>query len=591
MSLAVEPPKFFWETDPFLSTIFGASATAGPELKRPELPVDVLGPAAETVWDMLRHPKRAAIGGLCAEVIRHVEVRDEQDKRASMISNWSSLVCINLDAFALGDTLAASSDEITHEAVRRSLQACFARKATSTLSKRFYSMNKFVNHCCRSGLQFFPVREHVIFAYLEYLKGDERSSPSVGRSFLEAVRFCRGVLGLKGDLGTLGTTRIDGLAVELARRAGPLQQAEPLSVAQVKALERLVATSDDLRDRATFGCMLILLYGCGRFSDGQRAVQMILDTDLKSIDPSEVTGQGFLELQVLGHKGARSETLRRTFLPLVSPVFSLAGVDWFRSWVQARDALGLTVNGRLSKPFMCRFSSAGEALDQELTSGECSLLLRKALKLEGEVAMKVKSHSLKCTPLSWCCKFGVDLATRRLLGHHLDPTSRSPETYGRDSMGPVVRQLERVLGEIKQGSFRPDETRSGRFVPMAHAQKDSAEDGAEDSGTDSDYVPSSSESEDSDDNPFSAPSESALMWHLVMPHMRPGFHEVPEGVMVFRNNISGVQHLKLPGQMKLMCGRRQTERYTFFAGKPIRGVALCDSCLCSKELQSEGDRK
>ena len=591
-SLEMEQPKFFWETDPFLHSIFCSGDLTAPSMKRPEPPMDLTGPTGDTVWDLLHRPKRPAPCGLCSEVIRHVEVRDEKDKRASMVSNWSSLVCINLDAFGLGDTLITSDEAIDHGSVERSLEACFARKATSTLSKRFYSMNRYVNFCCRNGLQFFPVREQVVFTYLQHLKHDDKASPSVGRSLLEAIRFSRGVLGLKSDLVELGSSRVDGVAVELARRAGPLRQAAPLTVHQVKLLEKLVASADDVKDRATFGSMLVLLYACGRFSDGQRAVQMILDADLRNIDVTDVAGQGFMELQVLGHKGARAEVLRRTFLPLVSPIYTLAGVDWFRAWVQARDALGLTVHGRLDKPFLCRFSPTGEALDQELTSAECSQLLRRALKVEGDEATVVRSHSLKTTPLSWCCKHGLDLSTRRLLGHHLDPSSKSPETYARDSMAPAVRQLEVVLGDIKSGRFKPDESRSGRFVTIQTDDDDrkspDAEGAEEDS--DSDYVPSSSsDSEDSDDNPFAAPSESSLLWHLVMPALRPGFMEIPDGVMVFRNNASGVQHLKKPGSMKLLCGRRQSERYTFYAGKPINGVAMCDSCMSSKELAAPGD--
>ena len=35
---------------------------------------------------------------------------------------------------------------------------------------------------------------------------------------------------------------------------------------------------------------------------------------------------------------------------------------------------------------------------------------------------------------------------------------------GRDSMGPAVRTLVTVLDDIKKGRFKPDESRSGRFV-------------------------------------------------------------------------------------------------------------------------------
>ena len=588
LSLPEDQPKFFWETDPFLKTIFGQDDLTSPALKRPDIPIDITSVPADNVWDYLQRPKRRAAGGLCSEVIRHVELRDEQDKRASVISNWSSLVCIDLDAFSVGNALAVNPDGTTHADVESSLRACFARKATSTLSKRFYALNRFVNHCCRHGLQFFPIREHVVFTYLQQLNGDPATAPSAGRSLLEAVRFASGVLGLKGDIGELGTTRIDGLAVELTKRAGPIQQAAPLSVQQVMLLERLVAESEDLQDRVIFGGMLVLLYSCGRFSDGQRAINMILDCDLATLDTDAIECQGYLELQVLGHKGARSDILKRTFLPLVAPIFSLASVDWFRAWVHAREALGLTIGGKLNKPFLCRFRPSGEVMDQELTSAECSSLLRRALKLTGEQAASIKSHSLKTTALSWCCKHGVDIHARRLLGHHLDPSVKSPETYGRDSMAPAVRLFEGTLADIKSGRFRPDETRSGRFVKAAEEQPAATERDEEDDDSDSDYEPSSSDSDDSDEAPFGLPSESSLLWYLVMPDLRPGFLEVPDGTMVYRNNVSGVQHLKKAGGLKFMCGRRQNDRYSFYAGKPVKGVALCDHCMSSREVQAAG---
>ena len=586
-TLSADEPKFFWEVDPFLRTVFCKDDSAGPSLKRPEPPIDLTLGGADTVWDVLRRPKRVASTGICADVIKHVEIHDEKDKRVSIISNWTSLVCINLDAFTLSETLLASSSRITHADVEMSLTACFSRKATSTLSKRFYALNKFVNHCCRNALQFFPVREHVVFTYLQHLVECGNSAPSAGRSLLEAIRFAGGVIGLKGDLASLGSSRVDGLAVELAKRAGPIRQAEPLTVQQVIALERLVASSDDLKDRIVFGVMLVLLYSCGRFSDGQRAINMIVDAEIASLDMSAFGGQGYLELQVLGHKGARTDVLRRTFLPLVAPIYSLGSVKWFQSWLQARDVLGLSTGGKLDKPFLCRFNSAGEPLNLELTSAECSMLLRRALKLDGEESVTIRSHSLKVTALSWCCKHGLDLGTRRLLGHHLDPGSRSAETYGRDSMAPAVRSFETVLDDIKKGLFRPDESRSGRFVRVGEASipnaQPSEEDTAED--TDSDYEPSSSESDESEEF-FGAPSDSSLLWHLVMPHLRPGFIEVPEVILVYRNVASGVQHLKKPGSLKLLCGRRQSDRYIYYAGKPVKGVALCDHCIGSRDLQA-----
>ena len=175
----------------------------------------------------------------------------------------------------------------------------------------------------------------------------------------------------------------------------------------------------------------------------------------------------------------------------------------------------------------------------------------------------------------------------------MDPGSKSAETYGRDSMGPAVRTLTTVLDDIKRGRFKPDESRSGRFVeqkrhePEAGAQPTQIDDDEDDS-SDSDYVPSSSDSED-DEEVFGPPSESSLLWHLVMPQLRPGFVEVPDGVMVYRNVASGVQHLKWPGNSKLMCGRRLSDRYLFYAGKPVKGVAICDHCVGCKDMQGAGN--
>ena len=80
---------------------------------------------------------------------------------------------------------------------------------------------------------------------------------------------------------------------------------------------------------------------------------MICDWDVeKKFDPSSFEEQGFIELQVLNHKTARSEKLKRTFLPLVCPLFSMSGLDWVTQWLMAREAVGLVNEGRFDKPFI-----------------------------------------------------------------------------------------------------------------------------------------------------------------------------------------------------------------------------------------------
>eukprot|EP00435_Cladocopium_sp_Y103_P044504 s1350_g12.t1 len=336
-ALRVDPPKFFWETDPFLNTVFGQGSVTGLEPKRPAVDLDLTVREPTDVFAMLRKPKQVRVSGLCEQVIKHVEV-------------------------------------------------CSGRAG--------------------------PERRHA----------------------------------------ELGTARVDGMAVELGKRAGPILQASPLLVSQVIALEKLVATTQDLKDRVAYGAMLVLLYSCGRFSDGQRAVNMILDVERSSIDHGSIDCPGFVELQVLGKNGARSDVLRRTYLPLVAPVYSLGSFGWFQAWLQAREILGLEISGKLTAPLLCRFGADGVPLQQEITSSECGKLLRRALRVDEDGSSGIRSHSLKATALSWAGKFGVGLETRRLLGHHLDANAKSAEAYNRDSMGPAVEQLVKTLQAIKQGS-------------------------------------------------------------------------------------------------------------------------------------------
>ena len=54
--------EVFWETDPFLKTIFGQDDLTSPALKRPDIPIDITSVPADNVWDYLHRPKRRAAG-------------------------------------------------------------------------------------------------------------------------------------------------------------------------------------------------------------------------------------------------------------------------------------------------------------------------------------------------------------------------------------------------------------------------------------------------------------------------------------------------------------------------------------------------
>ncbi|CAE7894239.1 unnamed protein product, partial [Symbiodinium necroappetens] len=65
--------------------------------------------------------------------------------------------------------------------------------------------------------------------------------------------------------------------------------------------------------------------------------------------------------------------------------------------------------------------------------------------------------------LSYAAKWGVSVSDRQLLGYHSTPY-RMALTYSRDAAAQPLMVLERLIAAIRQGKFRPDETRSGRLL-------------------------------------------------------------------------------------------------------------------------------
>ena len=582
MQLKPPVPEFIWESDPFLKAVFGKDVIPFPvSSNRLHVPIDVEG--APDLREMLKRPRTTRPSSLCEKTMKYVPQAEDESKRCSILADWACMVGIAPESFNVGRLVLDDGDELTHESLMNTIRDCFAGKATATLSKRFYAMNRYVNWCLKKGFSPFPVKERTLYVYLQWTV-TEGFAASSGKSLLEAVRFCSGVLGMDEDIRIRGTARLDGVATKLSMTAGPIVQAAPLTVQQVCQLERLVISSEDLRDKVMLGCALILVYSCGRVSDGQRAVSCIVDADLDEINPLDTEVQGYLELEVLGNKAARSDKLKRSLLPLVAPIYSLASVEWFRAWLQAREVLGLNTEGKLKYPFLTRFNTLHEAMNQSVSSSELGAFIREALQIPSDQRL-VRGHSLKTTCLSWAAKYGLPQHTRRLLGHHLDQNAISTETYARDVMAGSIRELAGVLGKIKQGIFMPDATRSGRFKrvdeiptgqPDMNEHEQFARVGPEQDDSDSDYNPSS-DSEISDETCDEEPNEG-LLWHVVSPGLHPEVYSVGDNVTVYRHELSGVQHIGVDDESKLLCGRKLHEKYIRYAGPPVRAVHLCDTC-------------
>lgn len=92
-----------------------------------------------------------------------------------------------------------------------------ASKTTGTVSKQLYVQPLLHQR----AVDAFPLREPGPLQYLPHLNQEPTTAASAGRSFVEAVRCARGVLGLHGDVYGLGTQGLNGLAIEVATKEGP----------------------------------------------------------------------------------------------------------------------------------------------------------------------------------------------------------------------------------------------------------------------------------------------------------------------------------------------------------------------------------
>ena len=635
-SLPSTTVQHFWERDPFLSSVFGTGNVVDDlfprvNLKRPHtafvVRVDDSGSEERPVVKALYKGSKRPV---YMSAIKHSADEIEDNKRKAALSGWTTLVLVNASAFsALDDALdhafRRSSTGLTDAGIRevthRTLAECLASKATSTLLKRLGSLRRYVGFCLKTGADVFPLEEQSMYDFMNALQDMKGVGASSGRSFLEAVRFSGAMLGLQSSGACMVSRRLAGLGEMLAKQVQPTLQASPLSVKQIVALERLCCGGESLHDRVISGGVLMMIFGCARASDIARAVKLTVDR----VDPSVVLAdgepKGYIEVGVLGHKGARSAQHKRMLLPVVAPMMSISDGAWWDSWLEARMALGLDVEGDIRLPLMCKFDLDGKPTDRSLQASEIGGFIRKALDLETERRNWIRSHSCKVSMLSWMAKYGSPLNLRRNIGHHLDVTSKSAEIYARDAMAPALYELCKVVGMVKMGKFDPDCTRSGRFntnsldssvgrgisaldtkgtgqsgdtielekeVSMADTNSEWSAVGepemerfaGDTDGTDTD---SSSDASSISHDEVDDSTTLAELWEMVRPSLRPKMVEVDPKLQKFVHKLSMVVHLKHVDSSRFLCGRLASSRYEHNSSGTSVECPRCTTCFQSKD--------
>ena len=598
-SLVANKPKYIWE-DGFLGAVFGNKRSATefctnislPALKRPvtsNVFIQKLDVTLHSSESSNSKPKTSK--HLYLKALKRTSVKDDAGKRKSVVEGWTSVICLALEAFKVGRDMIARRRAFNRVDLVAALDDCMATKSTSTITKRLGSINRFVNFCLSNGRQVFPLTGDALIEYLRSLTKDEKAYASTGTSFIEALHFAGGVFGLNLDGLDAVNAQANGIARRMASDGEPLGQAGPLTVSQIKRLEELVAVSESDADRVLFGGMVFMAYSCARVSDVARGVSMIVDLGVAD-DPMIGTFEpyGYIELSVVGNKGARSIKHKRSILPVVAPLVSLSGHKWWESWLIARDRLGLENEGKLQLPLIPRFDPGGAPVPQAVMATELGEMLRLGLGVETKSRNLVRSHSLKTTVLSWLAKFGVPLPFRRTMGHHLDPAAQSAEIYARDAIAPALREAVKVLHHIQRGTFVPDNTRSGRFVTL-NKPTDVLDENEEDdqSGVSSDTLDgdtsTSDSSSDRDEGAAEDIPDSRSLLDLVTHELQPRSLELSDDYRMWRHRESGTQHLQWQDAAKFLCGRLIGDRYRLTPDRPSLECPGCKVCFSNKGIE------
>ncbi|CAE7460556.1 unnamed protein product, partial [Symbiodinium necroappetens] len=141
----------------------------------------------------------------------------------------------------------------------------------------------------------------------------------------------------------------------------------------------------------------------------------------------------------LGSKTATTAEARTRILPYVALGKGISNISWAEAWLEATN------------------------------------YLREALISMGchpDEVMGYGSHSMKSTVLTWCGRSSLiqfSEPEQRALGHHLDPSSKSPLTYSREYYLKLYAKVLAVFDSIRQGHFCPDLPGAASVAAMAQA--------------------------------------------------------------------------------------------------------------------------
>ena len=510
---------------------------------------------------------------------------EEKELREKVKSSWLVIIRVMGDHTPIYGMVEKDGEEV--------LEDVFAKKKTGTLQMRASSLLLYVRWCQAKGFDPFPLSEDLAYVYVDELR--KNNAPATrANSFRSSLAFCKGTLLLPGVDEVLASSRVTGSAHRSFLNKRLLKQRDALTVSQVEVLEMIVSGDYPMKDRVFAGHCLLCVYGRLRFGDSQH------------IEEEPVVEEDYLECGLSMHKTIHLAGRARRLLPVVAPTLRISGTNWGASYLEVRSQSSLRAwpgTPFLPSPILGAGWGASKLHTTEAAMWLCEMLSRYGVPKES--LTNVGAHSLKATALSWLAKAGVEERVRRILGYHIKPKDSSVVLYYRDALAGSLAKLVEVIGYIRVGRFRPDASRSGRWIDApsaAQVEEPSAKVNFEEAGLSDDDLmldvgsvqpysvteeiddksverlaelcdPSSeSEEEEAEDDESEVERHiEAVVCNIVGPPRKAT-------AILYRHGLTGTVHKGSLEEGKLACGRKITSLMTRL-DEPLHAIgSMCKVC-------------
>lgn len=566
--------KLPWESGPLAPLFNSESFNKRFDLKPTHIGIaDVLNPrpkerAAPLVTQEISAPSRLVRKRIA--LVRYNVQDDELRSRA--LNRFRVLISLDFHATATGTAMLDSLGMISTDTdTMQMLSDSLSNKATGTLLKRSSSLWRWANWVATCGTgTCFDQPEAVVYEYLNFLR-NSGAAPTAASHFIEALRFADQVFRLtKMNTGSILSSRVTGAAHSMFLQKQKLRQAPAFPVDAVATFEALCIGDPRRHVRVICGGIMFCIFACVRWFDAMRIESVWIDKFITMC---------LLEAETSRHKTSMTKESKTRLLPYTCIGNFLLDSSWAQSFMTAREECGFDDNS----PFLPSWNEVQQTWSSyPMSSGEATCWIREFLHGVVTDPEKYSSHGCKCTVLTWagmCTLFTRE--ERTLLGHHVEPQTRSSTTYSRDSQILLQYKVVKLVGLIRSGRLKPDVSRAERLNMLVQQGPQCEDPELSETWEEPQLVVSDEHSDDADtehhDEVLDALNDSVEVLRDPVPADSGEFQW-------YVHTFTGVAHAASKsdssGDLKLLCGRyitvnlKQADRN----GLDLKTSLLCIQC-------------